>query len=82
MNGFHSYPSRPIVSVVVLLLSFFYSTSSYSQIEAIATCDEDNITTTSTYVIEVTGLNPGVVYDIIIGTDTTCLLYTSDAADE
>ncbi len=71
MNGFHSYPSRPIVSVVVLLLSFFYSTSSYSQIEAIATCDEDNITTTSTYVIEVTGLNPGVVYDIIIGTDTT-----------
>ena len=71
MNGFHSYPSRPIVGFVVLLLSFFYSTSSYSQIEAIATCDETNITTTSTYVIEVTGLDEGVTYDIIIGTDTT-----------
>ena len=79
MNGFYTNPSRPIVGFVVLLMSFFYSTSSYSQIGALATCDESNITATSTYVIEFTGLDAGTTYDITIdGVPATLNGNTSD----
>ncbi len=85
MNGFYSYPSRPIVGFVVLLVSFFYSTSSYSQsIEALATCDD--ITTDETYAVEITGLNSTSTYDIIVDGATTSAVtgnttFTSNSID-
>ncbi len=63
MNGFYAYPSRPIVGLVVLLVSFFYSTSSYSQsIEALATCA--SVTENETYFVQFTGLQDGTDYSI------------------
>lgn len=82
MNGFYSYPGRPIVGFVVLLMSFFYSTTSYSQIGALATCDDSNTSVNSTYVIEFTGLDAGTTYDITIDGELVTLTgNTSDPID-
>ena len=70
MNGFYSYPSRPIVGFVVFLATFFYSNTSFSQsFEALAACD--SLGADETYIVEITGLNSTDTYDIIVDGDTT-----------
>ena len=70
MNGFYSYPSRPIVGFVVLLATFFYSNTSFSQsFEALAACD--SLGADETYIVEITGLNSTDTVDIIVEGDTT-----------